>query len=75
MDGDFADLAAIVDLKTEFEALLLVDEAHATGVIGPHGGVGLGSRSRVNSAGRYSDGHTQQGSSAQAADSSAVQKH
>ncbi len=37
MDGDFADLAAIVDLKTEFEALLLVDEAHATGVIGPHG--------------------------------------
>ena len=25
------------DLKTEFQALLLVDEAHATGVIGPHG--------------------------------------
>ena len=37
MDGDFGDLAAIVDLKTEFQALLLVDEAHATGVIGPHG--------------------------------------
>ena len=37
MDGDFGDLAPIVDLKTEFDALLLVDEAHATGVIGPHG--------------------------------------
>src|SRR3984893_17183014 len=37
MDGDFGDLPAIVDLKTEFQALLLVDEAHATGVIGPQG--------------------------------------
>jgi 8-amino-7-oxononanoate synthase len=37
MDGDFGDLAAIVDLKTEFQALLLVDEAHATGVIGARG--------------------------------------
>jgi 8-amino-7-oxononanoate synthase len=37
MDGDCGDLAAIVDLKNEFRALLLVDEAHATGVIGPHG--------------------------------------
>ena len=37
MDGDFGDLQAIVDLKTEFQALLLVDEAHATGVIGPRG--------------------------------------
>ena len=37
MDGDFADLAEIAALKTEFRALLLVDEAHATGVIGPQG--------------------------------------
>ena len=37
MDGDFGDLETIVGLKTEFEALLLVDEAHATGVIGPRG--------------------------------------
>jgi 7-keto-8-aminopelargonate synthetase-like enzyme len=37
MDGDFGDLPAIVDLKTKYQALLLVDEAHATGVIGPRG--------------------------------------
>jgi 8-amino-7-oxononanoate synthase len=37
MDGDCGDLAAIVNLKNEFRALLLVDEAHATGVIGPQG--------------------------------------
>jgi 8-amino-7-oxononanoate synthase len=37
MDGDFGNLQAIVDLKTEYQALLLVDEAHATGVIGPRG--------------------------------------
>jgi 8-amino-7-oxononanoate synthase len=37
MDGDFGDLAAIADLRTEFQALLLVDEAHATGVVGPRG--------------------------------------
>ena len=37
MDGDFGDLAAMVNLKTEFQAMLLVDEAHATGVIGAHG--------------------------------------
>src|ERR1700722_18978582 len=37
MDGDFGNLQAIVDLKTEYQALLLVDEAHATGVIGPQG--------------------------------------
>jgi 8-amino-7-oxononanoate synthase len=37
MDGDFGDLAAIVDLKKEFHALLLVDEAHATGVVGSRG--------------------------------------
>jgi 8-amino-7-oxononanoate synthase len=37
MDGDFGDLAEIANLKTDFQALLLVDEAHATGVIGPQG--------------------------------------
>ncbi len=37
MDGTFADLTPIVELKKEFEALLMVDEAHATGVVGPNG--------------------------------------
>jgi 8-amino-7-oxononanoate synthase len=37
MDGDLSDLTAIIDLKNEFGALLFVDEAHATGVIGPKG--------------------------------------
>src|SRR5207344_1781076 len=37
MDGDCGDLAPIVELKNEFRALLLVDEAHATGVLGPQG--------------------------------------
>jgi 8-amino-7-oxononanoate synthase len=37
MDGDFAALAEIAALKAEFRALLLVDEAHATGIIGPEG--------------------------------------
>jgi 8-amino-7-oxononanoate synthase len=37
MDGTFADLTPIVELKREFDAVLMVDEAHATGVIGPNG--------------------------------------
>jgi len=37
MDGTFADLASIVELRKRFEALLMVDEAHATGIVGPDG--------------------------------------
>ncbi|HUY17706.1 MAG TPA: 8-amino-7-oxononanoate synthase [Candidatus Binataceae bacterium] len=40
MDGDFAPLHQIVAVAREFEAAIVLDEAHAVGVIGP-GGAGL----------------------------------
>jgi len=38
MDGDLANLRDIVFLKDKYNALLMVDEAHATGVFGENGG-------------------------------------
>jgi 8-amino-7-oxononanoate synthase len=41
MDGDFCDLPRLIELKKRYKALLLVDEAHSIGVLGPSGrGVG-----------------------------------
>jgi 8-amino-7-oxononanoate synthase len=37
MDGDPAPLPGLLDLTERFDALLLTDEAHATGVLGPGG--------------------------------------
>jgi 8-amino-7-oxononanoate synthase len=37
MDGDRSDIDRLVALSRDFNAILMVDEAHATGVLGPHG--------------------------------------
>jgi glycine C-acetyltransferase len=37
MDGDIAPLPAIIDLAERYDAFVMLDEAHATGVLGPGG--------------------------------------
>ncbi len=37
MDGDFADITALHDLAIQHNAILIADEAHATGIYGPTG--------------------------------------
>jgi 8-amino-7-oxononanoate synthase len=41
MDGDFPDLPQFIEVKKKHKAMLMVDEAHSIGVLGPHGrGIG-----------------------------------
>jgi glycine C-acetyltransferase len=37
MDGSLADLPAICQLADDFDALIMVDDSHAVGFVGPHG--------------------------------------
>ncbi len=37
MDGDIADLASVCGLAEKYDALVLVDDSHATGFLGPTG--------------------------------------
>ena len=41
MDGDLAPLSELLNLAEEFDCMMLVDEAHATGVLGASGSGGL----------------------------------
>lgn len=38
MDGDFGPIADIIDLARKYDALTYLDEVHAVGMYGPHGG-------------------------------------
>ncbi len=49
MDGVIADLAAICDLADKYQALVMVDDCHATGVVGEQG---RGSHEYCNVMGR-----------------------
>lgn len=37
MDGDGPDLARLIEIKTDFSAWLMIDDAHGLGVLGPSG--------------------------------------
>jgi len=52
MDGDIPDLPALIDIKRRHKCFLMVDEAHALGVLGASG---LGLREHFGVAGRDVD--------------------
>ncbi|MEW5821247.1 MAG: pyridoxal phosphate-dependent aminotransferase family protein [Cyanobacteriota bacterium] len=47
MDGDMADLNSLIELKNKYNSFLMIDEAHATGIIGKNGS-GMASHLNVN---------------------------
>lgn len=48
MDGDIPELPKFIEVKKRHKAILMVDEAHSAGVLGPHGR-GIGEHFDVNS--------------------------
>ncbi len=47
MDGDYPDLPKFIELKQEYKAYLMVDEAHSMGTMGEHGR-GIGEHFDIN---------------------------